>query len=202
VKFLQLSGFLTLVGAIAGCSSGGGGNNTAQPIQLTFGQVVGRAAYPMGDTATGGSGQTVDAIGCDNSAVVYHVHAHLSLFVNGEQIAIPLGIGIPNPTQFSSTVVDSGSCFYFLHTHDSSGIIHVEAPAPGTFTLGQFFDIWGEPLTPTNVAGNMGAVTIVVDGAQYTGDPRAIELTAHKQITLIVGTAPASIPTYLFPAGY
>jgi hypothetical protein len=46
-----------------------------------------------------------------------------------------------------------GRCFYTIHTHDKSGKIHVEAAAPGTFTLGQLFAIWGQSLTNTNIAG-------------------------------------------------
>jgi hypothetical protein len=30
-----------------------------------------------------------------------------------------------------------------LHTHDTTGLIHIESTDIRTFTLGQFFDVWG-----------------------------------------------------------
>jgi hypothetical protein len=182
----------------------------AEPTQLEPGMVVGTTTLANGSTPQGGQGQVIDDISCDNDEQVqYHVHAHLSLFVNGEQIAIPLAIGIQHPVfaDAGKTFALGGTCLYWLHTHDQTGIIHIEAPAQGTFTLGQFFDIWGEPLSTSNVAGFEGPVTAVVDGTAYTGDLRAIAITppdpaSHQQITLMVGTPPDTIPTYLFPEGY
>ena len=40
-----------------------------------------------------------------------------------------------------------------------------------------------------------------VDGRPYAGDPRAIVLTAHEQITLEVGDPIVSPPVYTFPSG-
>jgi hypothetical protein len=178
---------------LAGCSSGGGTTPTG-PIQLIPGATIGRSVFPEGDTAQGGQGQAVDGISAGIETVTYHVHAHLSLFVNGEQLAIPANIGIlQNGNTFT---------FYTLHCHDATGIIHVEAAAPATFTLSQFFDIWGEPLSSTGAAGHSGTVTTFVDGAPFTGDPRTIELTAHRQITLEVGTPVITPPVYLFPTDF
>jgi hypothetical protein len=64
---------------------------------------------------------------------VFHIHAHLSFFLDGQAVAIPQGIGI----------APDSSCFYWLHMHDASGVIHIEAPANRTFTFGNFLDIWG-----------------------------------------------------------
>jgi len=125
----------------------------------------------------GGRGQVVDGIPCQNGEQLsYHVHAHLTIIANGQPVTVPSQIGIP------------GSCFYWLHTHDTTGAIHIEAPSPQTYTLGQLFDIWGQPLTSDNVAGNRGNVTSFVDRAQLTGDPRTIALKDHASIVLEVGT--------------
>ena len=84
-----------------------------------------------------------------------------------------------------------GQCFYWLHTHTPDGIIHVESPTIRTYTLGQFFAIWGQPLSRTNVAGAKPRpgehTTVWVDGNLYAGDPREIELTAHLDVTIDVG---------------
>jgi len=157
---------------------------------LTPGGTVGQATFARGDTAAGGQGRNAGNIPCTAGSEAYHIHAHLSLFVNGQQIAIPADIGI------------AGTCLYALHTHDATGIIHVEAAAPGAYTLGQFFDIWGELLSPSGVAGFDGPATAYVDGAPYAGDLRSLVLAAHQQITLEVGTPLVTPPTYNFPPGY
>jgi len=136
----------------------------------------------------------------------YHVHSHLSIFLNGQQLAIPAAIGIPNPTFSTRDIwpdgfVIFGDCHYFLHTHDTSGRLHVEAPQAGTFTLGQIFQVWGQPLSYTDVAGISGypIVVYVNDGdnlRRYTGDPGAIELVSRREITIQIGTPIPQIPTY------
>jgi hypothetical protein len=122
------------------------------------------------------------------------VHSHLSIYLNGEALAIPALIGIVDTSP-------TAHCDYLVHTHDRTGIIHVEAPAPALFTLGQFFSIWGQPLSLTDVAGNPGLpVTVYITDnnvtSQYTGDPVAIELTAHREITIQIGTPITEIPSY------
>jgi hypothetical protein len=132
---------------------------------------------------------------------VQHIHAHLTLIADGTQRAIPLSIGVNNPFIVQNFVV-AGGCFYWLHTHDATGIIHVEAPVTTTFNLGQLFAIWGQPLSRTNVGGFSGTVTAFVDSTKYDDDLGAIDFQAHRQITLIVGTVPDTIPIYAFPAAY
>ncbi len=177
-----------------------GPNASQKPIQLADGETLGTkkftAKFP--DTPQGGHGQTVDGVGCgaqEYSAM--HVHTHLAIFDNGKQIAIPRFIGFaPAP--------GSGGCLYWIHTHDSSGIIHIEAPMlrppqGGPYTLGMFFDIWGEPLATNDVAGMTGPVTAYVNGMKYDGDLKAIPMGSHQQIVLDIGR-PAPPPNYAFPA--
>jgi hypothetical protein len=172
------------------------------PVPLVQGTQVGLAVFEPGDTPRGGHGQTIDGIeGSSQEMLKVHVHAHLSLFNKGQQIAIPYGIGIVRPFEAKNGFVGMGRGIYWLHTHDATGIIHVESPDDRTYTLGQFFDIWGQPLTATEVAGLKGAVRAFVDGQRYAGDPRRIVLGAHTQITLEVGTPLVPPPTYVFPAG-
>jgi hypothetical protein len=178
-----------------------GPNASTKPIQLAAGESLGvkfdKAKYP--DTAQGGRGQTVDGIACGSQEyTTLHVHTHVALFYNGKQMQIPQYIGFaPNL---------AGGCLYWIHTHDASGIIHLEAPdvnppQGGPFTLGMLFDIWGQPLERNDVAGLVGPVTAYVNGATYDGDLRAIPLRAHQQIVLEVGTPVVLPPNYAFPPG-
>ncbi len=187
--------------ALGGCSSGSSSSGGNSAIQLQIGTTVGRSVFPAGSTRAGGTGQTVDNVGCDGGSEAYHIHAHLSLIVNGEQIAIPKGIGIPDGTAVG-TSISGGSCIYALHTHDETGIVHVEAASPAQYTLGQLFDIWGEPLTSSTVATYTGTVTAYVDGSVFQGDIRNIVLTSRGQITLVIGNIPSTIPNYAFPSGF
>jgi hypothetical protein len=117
-------------------------------------------------------------IPCQSSEqLTYHVHAHLSIYINGQPVQVPQYIGIAS----------DGSCFYWLHTHDTSGIIHIEAPSQQTFTLGTFFQLWSErfpqlqyPIQLDQTAGWQA----YVDGKSYTGDFHSIPLRPHALITL------------------
>jgi hypothetical protein len=171
-------------------------------IPIVQGTQIGATKFDPGDTPTGGHGQTIDGIeGSSREMLQVHVHAHLSLFYKGQQIAIPYGIGIVQPFQVNQGFVGMGAGIYWLHTHDATGIIHVESPDSRTYTLGQFFDIWGQPLDGQNVAGLTGTVRAFVDGKGFPGNPRGIVLGAHTQITLEVGAPLVPPPTYIFPAG-
>ena len=146
-----------------------------------------------GDTASGGQGGTVDGVQCDHGEQLnYHVHAHLYILKDGVRQPISALVGIPGyplPT-----------CYYWLHTHDRSGIIHIEVPSARTFTLGQFFDIWGQPLTSSEVARIKvpgSQLAVFVDGRPYTGDPRQVPLKAHTQVVIEIGKQVAP-PTYDF----
>ena len=201
MRLQRLAGFLV---PIFVCASvlGAAVPRQGGPIPLAQGTQVGRAMFDPGDTAQGGNGQPVDGIeGSSREMLKVHVHAHLALFHNGEQIAVPYGIGIVKPFQPNNGFVGMGQGIYWLHTHDATGIIHVESPDDRRYTLGNFFDIWGQPLGLRDVAGLKGVVRAFVDGKRYSGDPRAIVLRAHTQITLEVGAPFVTPPVYAFPAG-
>jgi hypothetical protein len=144
---------------------------------------------PPASPALGGM---VDGIQCQTTEqVLFHIHAHLSVFVAGAQRQIPYGIGIAPPREVQQTpngpFVVSGACFSWLHTHANDGIVHIESPVRRTYTLGNFFDIWKQPLTRERVGPARGRVTAFFNGRLYTGNPRSIPLLAHAQIQLDVG---------------
>jgi hypothetical protein len=144
------------------------------------------------------TGATTDGIQCQtDEQTVTHVHTHLTVFVNGQARTIPYGIGIPgaetSPTKDGPFVV-TGNCFYWLHTHANDGVIHIESPSLSDhFTLGQFFAIWGVPLSSTQVASYKGTVTTFFGTKTkafgiYHGDPADLPLGAYYEIELNVGT--------------
>jgi len=132
----------------------------------------------------------------------YHVHAHLTLYVDGTEMWVPAGVGVLHPVVLDpdhpDPVITAAKAFYWLHTHDESGVIHAEAPQKHDFTLGQFFDIWGQPLSRHEVGPAKGDVTVSVDGKRYDGDPRKVRIGDHVQIQLNVGRDVPFVP-YDFP---
>ena len=139
-----------------------------------------------------------------------HVHAHLDVFVDGQPIAIPAGIGIniddPGVRRFDEPDGSVGyggitgcatACISPLHTHGPDGIIHTESQSPEPNTLGQFFIEWGVTLNDECVGEFCGPkpIAFYVNGEPYTQDPRAIELTDRKEIAIVIGTPPAQIPS-------
>jgi hypothetical protein len=125
----------------------------------------------------------VSGITCDRGEHnTYHVHSQLTIRVDGTQVPVPANIGVrPNV------------CLYWLHTHDASGLLHVEAPTQREFTLGQFFEVWGQPLGPDAVGtypvGDGQQIFAFVDGQAYTGDLRAIQLVDGRRIEIQIGAA-------------
>jgi hypothetical protein len=151
-------------------------------------------------------GETVDGVTCQTvEKVAYHIHVHLTIFVDGKAEAVPYGIGIGQPLQGVNTpdgpFVEVGSCFMWLHTHAYDGIIHVESPTKRTYTLAQFFAVWGQPLSKTQVGPAKGKVTTFYDGKVWTGNPGAIPLTSATQIQLDVGRPLVAPEHIVFPAG-
>jgi hypothetical protein len=160
----------------------------------------------LGNAATTVTGKTVDGISCRTAAkefVKYHIHVHVSVYVNGKMMRLPAGIGITQPqlvTRDSTGVFDTAGrhdCLYWLHTHAADGIIHVEAPAKQIFTLGQFFDVWNQPLGPEQAGPAKGKVVVFENGKELGGDPRATPLNLNSVVQLDVGNP--VVPFQRFP---
>jgi hypothetical protein len=139
---------------------------------------------------TSNGAPVIDGIKCEPEHLESHYHAHLTLLRDGKPVEVPALIGIDVQHQ----------CLYWLHTHDATGIIHIESPDTRTYTLGEFFDVWGQPLSRTQADGLKGTLKVFVGNRAYTGDPRSIVLKPHELITIEVGqTVPP--PPFRFPAG-
>jgi hypothetical protein len=205
---LGIATTLTALFMLSACGGGGSGNSSAPPV-ATGSQTPPPAAAPAdivlaptytaiasavtisrpnwpewGYTGTG----AVDGVACYISGGNYHVHALLSIYQDGVRLALPGSIG------------RNSTCDYELHTHEGSGTIHVETDVPTTFTLGQFFALWGQKLSATSVAGLPGAPTYYViedeKVTRVTTNPADITLTAHKEVVVITGTPPREVPKY------
>ena len=202
--------YRTIIAWILGAAACGGENMITDPgpgpeVQLARATTVGRAYYPIGNWPLGGQGQPISGVSCiiTSPPPAYHVHAHVSLYVNGEQIAIPAGLGVVNPILTNGYVnFDVTKCFYEIHTHDATGVIHLHANAGANrpLTLGQVFDVWGQTLTRENVAGQLGRVTVFVDQQRYDGDLRSIVLSAGTLVSLQVGSPLVAPPRFVIPA--
>jgi hypothetical protein len=193
-----------------GTSTASGAKVKTVPIPASL-QMVAAPATTQGDEgipipigpklatlANAATGQTVNGVQCQaGEQLVSHVHTHLTIFVNGKARVIPYGIGVPGYEAVQTPhgpFVETGSCFYWLHTHQEDGIIHVESPSASlSFTLGQFFAIWGIPLSSTQVGPEHGKVTVFFAATGktpqlYKGNPANLPLGDHYQIQLNVGT--------------
>lgn len=121
---------------------------------------------------------------------VEHIHAHLDLIVNGQPVTVPADIGIDQ----------DGGRISPLHTHDTSGVIHVESPTRAQFSLAQFFAEWQVALTATHLGGlragdGSGQLHAFVNGRPVAGNPGAITLAGHDEIALVYGPVPPRIPS-------
>lgn len=122
---------------------------------------------------------------------------HLELFAARHVVLIPPGIGIAPPRKQLGAYVGRGRCSYPLRTREPTGLIEAEP----THTLGDFFAIWGQPLTSNRMAGFRGEVRAYVNGRVWATAPARIPLTRHAQIVLEVGGYVRPHTTYGFPPG-
>jgi hypothetical protein len=130
---------------------------------------------------------------------VVHIHQHLDLFVDGDPVEVPANLGIDAQQTFIAA----------LHTHDTTGVMHVESPTASTFSLGQFFAVWGVRLSKSCVGGECAGsgkqLRAWVNGEPVDANPTRIVLAEHQEIVLAIGTAaqmPKPVPSrYEFPAG-
>jgi hypothetical protein len=136
-------------------------------------------------------GAIIHKIQCEPIAqLAYATYAHLQVYVDGRSRALPGGIGLVDQNVLATPHglhYGTHTCMYWLHTRAADGLIQAESPVPRRFTLGDFFAIWHQRLSPTRVAGARGRVTATVNGIRWHRNPAAIPLTEHAAIQLAVG---------------
>lgn len=181
----------------------GGTSQTQAPPAPAPAPPVATQSVAQGATQRGGGAApspAINGISCDAlESTLFHIHVHLAVFFDQEEQLVPFGIGIAQPWQVSDSdegpFVDDGACFYWIHTHTEDGIIHIESPVRRTFTLGDFFAIWQQSLSTTQVGPRQGQVIVYVNGQRDQTNPPDIRLLAHQRIQLDVG---ADVPPYQF----
>ena len=162
-------------------------------VSFAFVAVLGSSSRTVAQSAPP-AGETVGGISCDaQEGQRIHIHQHLLILDHGKAVDIPPNVGQPSGKR----------CIYWLHTHTPDGFIHVEAPQDRSFTLGDFFTVWGQPLTRTTAASahiaKHESLKVWVNGKPFAGDPRSIPLTAHADIVIQVGpphTRPANFSAW------
>jgi hypothetical protein len=200
-----------LVLILAGCGGGGKKSAPATPSGPAPKPAQGAANWPAPRDPmklARKAGLTPET----HEFVFFHVHAHLDVFVNGEPVTVPAGIGIdignPAVKRFKANDGSTGyggidppcaqPCISPLHTHFTDGVLHTEAKKDQFNTLGEFFTEWSVRLNSRCVGGYCHpavTITIYVDGAAFSGDPRAIQLEDRREIAIVIGTPPANIPS-------
>jgi hypothetical protein len=161
-------------------ASSGGGNNPAADIGLSDGT----APWPPEYT------HLAQRLGAYNfpqqTDIGYHVHAELKVYINGKQTTVPANLGIDPQGRFISPI----------HTHDTSGVVHMESTSYYPFTLGEFINIWGVDFTDQQLggykAGNGKVLQLWVNGKQVA-DPVNYKMKAHDIMILGYGK-PGSFP--------
>lgn len=128
--------------------------------------------------------------------------AHVELFAANRVVVIPAGIGFAPPLRRHGAYVSRGRCSYPLRTLEPTGVVLM---SPGrTYTLGELFALWGQPLGRRGVAGFRAAagqhVSVFRDGLLWRGDPAAVPLSRDAQITIEVGPYVPPHVRYLFPS--
>ncbi len=155
--------------------------------KLTFAgvTVIGIAAillYYFSSTPASAHSISIDGVQCNSlEGSVIHIHPHLTIISNGNNAIVPADIGILS------------TCLYWIHTHDSSGTIHIESPVVKNYTLGQFIDIWNatqryaSSFDPSSLS-SAASLTAYVNGNVYNGNYRNISLIDGEQIKLVINS--------------
>ena len=111
----------------------------------------------------------------------FHIHAALHIYKEGILVPVPADIGIETAKNVETS----------LHTHDATGVIHMETVKPYKFTLGDFFKVWGVELGPEQVGGLKGLggdrLHFYVNGHTFT-NPAAYVMHNGDNIAIGYGT--------------
>jgi hypothetical protein len=186
---------IVVVAVVAILVLGGGGSKRAKNIDWASlpGLINHPPPWPNNNATLPGrlAGLGLTQLGTEGQVI--HVHQYLYLYVNGQRVTAPPQIGIYANEWLTE-----------LHTHlGEANIIHLEAPDRRSYSLGQFFGVWGVKLTADCVGRYCGAgkVRWWLDGKEQKGNPADLLLKNHQVITIAFGKPPAKTPSTFDFAG-
>jgi hypothetical protein len=204
-RFAPVIPVLVCAVVAAGCGSddpalGGSDASFDRPVPH-IGRGPGYELPPAGRAAA--RGNAVGRLRCERGRHGDRFGAHLEVFARGLDVVIPAGIGIAPPRSRDGAYVTGGRCEYPVRTYEPTGLIEIDSGTRAT--LGQFFDLWGQPLRRKRLLGFRAArgetVSAFVDGRRWPADPRAIGLDRHAAIVVEVDGYYPPTRRYLFPPG-
>ena len=199
---------------------------SSPPSNLEPGVVVGTDNLftpKNGDGPNGGHGDKTASIPCRPTEYLdnYHVHFYLGIIADHRQVAVPGGIGLVKPGKPANGFIETAKCFYYIHTHDASGTVHIEVPrnlpySAIKYNLGQMLSIWGishghhnfGPFkgNDSSVYRNRSAQQVTVSSyAAYTKSFEKIQLQSHEAIWIVIQKTPmaaTSLPPVTFYTEY
>jgi hypothetical protein len=188
-----LAALVLAVAIFASPASGSARSRVAPPpVGIDFAALPGLQTGPAPWTAGSGSLlrarlDRLDLPVLNQEQLDYHIHVHLDIFIRGVHIPVPALVGID-----------------MLHTHDPSGVVHIESASSKPYELGKFFGVWGVRLNSSCIGryctGPKARLRVYLGGKPYTGNPAGIVLREHEEIVLSYGTV-AQLPRPL-PARY
>jgi hypothetical protein len=184
IRTVPLYRLAMLLGALTLAAAGCGSSATAPPPGLSISGPGLQTSMPPWRPQYANLAQRVKLIGIPpGGKEKFHIHALLHIYVNGLLSPVPADVGIDRAKGVESS----------LHTHDATGIIHMEAPHPYSYTLGDFFSVWGVKLGPAQVGGLKGLggdhLHFYVNGKPLS-NPAAYVL--HKGDSVVIGYGPAN----------
>lgn len=124
--------------------------------------------------------------------IIMHIHSKLSILVNGTSFNMPAQIGI-DPSLWKDHSLDecgmqsmpemNMSAMAPLHTHDNSGIVHVESTVDRNYTLGEFLNVWGLDLNSKTVRMTTDGKPVADFKEHILRDGEQINLEVRYKVT-------------------
>jgi hypothetical protein len=191
---LGAGAFVVVAGAVAG---------VVAAVSSSDHKATGAASSSVDWAAPANTDAAVKAAGLtmlNAEGTAEHIHIHLDVWVDGQKVTVPQLVGINESAQTISP----------LHTHDTTGVVHIESPVVKDYNLGQFMTEWGVPLNANQIGTDKVDAThtlkVYVNGKQASGDPSQLVFHAHDEIALVYGTnaqdSSVQIPSsYAWPSG-
>jgi hypothetical protein len=134
-------------------------------------------------------------VACADAPLRKGLRVHLELFAHKRVVIVPAGVGVRDPVLRRGNVTGA-ACRARIWTVDPTGVVWLGRSGE---TLGSAFAVWGEPLGRTRLAGFRGPVSVFVNGAKRSGDPRRLVLHDGDEIVLEVGGYVPPHPSFMFP---